>query len=62
MENEEFEGKENCSNKMLLRECSLAHVNKLQSGTHYMYGNKTGRLHNANVWIWMAIIQHAEST
>ena len=41
--------------------CSLAHVNKLQPGTHYIE-MKMIRLHDTNVWMWSAIILHAEST
>ena len=65
MENKEFKGKENSINKMLVFvtwKRSLTHVNNLQPGTHYKFGNKTVRLHNTNVWIWFEIIQHAEST
>ena len=46
---------------MLLEKRSLIYVSKLQPGTHYIFENKTVGLHNTNVWIWIAIIRHAES-
>ena len=62
VENEEFEGerkrlKENVSYKR-----SLAYVNKLQTGVHYVFLEKAIRLHNTDVWNWVASIQHTKST
>ena len=54
--------KENSGNKMLLENVLLLHAKKLQSGIHYTFENKMVRLHDTNVWIWIAIIQHTEST
>ena len=43
-------GKENSGETMFFWKRFLAHVNKPQPGTHYIFGNKTVRLHNTGVW------------
>ena len=44
MENEGIEGKENFISKMILENSALAHVSKLQPGTHYIFKIKDGRI------------------
>ena len=46
---------------LLVNVLLLAYINRDQALITY-FENKTVRLHNANVWIWIAIIQHTEST
>ena len=62
MENEEFEGERKVLQQNVAWKRSFAHVNKLQPGIRYRFGNKTVGLHNPNVWTWIVIIQQTEST
>ena len=47
---------------MVTSERSRPHINKLQPGTHYIFGNKMVTPNNTNVWIWITITQNTETT